>query len=907
MPWDSSKKCSDTTLSNSDRTATQTASDAINRVLGTQGKSSGKWYFEGQLLNADTYGSGLGIQRSGGDYCAWYGGSSEGITFLQTAAVYNESGYDNDYGSAISENNIVQVAVDFDLGRLWFGVNGTWRNSGNPGAGTGYIASFTTGNTYYPRAVLGRDDATDYSSWLAKFTASDLSYSVPSGFTAWEADPGLAGSLSGTATISAALQVGARFAASASVSATVSARLAGEVFQASVSATASVSASLRIGAGFSSALSATATTWAVLTVPQRLIASVYARCGLDAELFAPAPATLPITQTVANLSSSATLAIRQSITGEIAGTLALRQTVTSCATPATPYWTAAVTLAGTDVSTRLTGAISITAEEGAARIAEFRLSPTTGAIDPTTWVGAAVTIDYGLTDGAGTTLFTARRFTGRVDVPEYNPIDRTVLFRCTDGLQALLEAADRATIDTLTPGALWTADLFDTDADGYQYATDRASTAPFALDLDTAGTWRWTAWAAKGTADFELGEGDILDQTLAVSLASARDIVNRVELSIGYRWERLYHRELKVGWFCSEDLCDYLDRSFELPTRDMAIRACDGTGWLLSSISFTPLPPSDTYNCDGTDRILINSYYPELIWGFDAKAVRRWTQTITESYALTLYAAGSEARHGTIGAKAEESYQTDYDAESWEGLGADNTTAARLATPSVSSYPDGSTVGNAGLYPPPAGAAQLDNGDYAVDQAERSRADDLIEAALAVQRTRILGANRKNYVEAAIPLSPCIDRHHTVRIATTYLIATGKVHTVQDRMNLETGEASTTVRIAVSRGGAGHGDAALAAPSPPSAPAPAAPTGGGGFNTDGDTYIGGIIGAPAYDEDWAGFTGNYAIPEPGSEVYPRRLTIDFPEVDTTLRDEHQGNVSASYSISIPDDELTLTA
>jgi hypothetical protein len=797
-------------------------------------------------------------------------------------------------------NDRLQIAVDFDAGKLWFGKNGTWMQ-GDPAAGTNAPVTFTTGSTWYVLGLLVYDSTG--TQYVGSFTAGTVSYTPPSGFIAWDADAGLGASVSAAATVSAGLRIGAGLASSVSVAATVSGKLAGENFQADVSASASTSAALRTGLNFTAAVSANATPSAALLVPQRIIAAVYALCGLEADLFAPAPTTLPLAQTVANPTASATLPIAQSVTAEAQATLPLRQTVATSGN----LWSVSVSLGGTDVSARLTGQISITAEEGAARIAELTLSPTTGAIDPTAWVGAAVTIDYCLTDAAGATLFSARRFTGKVDIPEYNPTDRTVTYRCTDGLQPTLEATDHSAIDALTPGALWTQDLFDADADGYQYATDRASTVPYSLDLDCAGTWRWTAWAAKGSADLELADGDILDRSLAVSLASARDLLNRIELAVEYRWERLYHRELKIGWFCTEDLCDYLERSFELPTRDMALRAVEGTGWLLSSISFTPLPPSDTYNCGGIDRILINSYYPELIWGFDAKAVRRWTQTVTERYALTLYAAGSEARHGTITSEAGESYQTEYDSESWEGLGADNATLSRFATASVSSYPDGSTVGDAGLYPPPAGATALDNGDYVIEQSERSRANALIAAALAVQSTRILASHRRNYVEASIALHPWVDRHHTVRIATTYLTATGKVHTVQDRLDLGSGEATTTVRIAVSRGGTGNGAAALAAPTPPAAPSPAAPSGGAGFNTDGDTYLGGIVGAPAYDEDWAGFTGNYAIPEPGSEVYPRRLTIDFPEVVTALRDEHQASVSADYSIAIPDDELTLSA
>ena len=36
------------------------------------------------------------------------------------------------WGGSIGTNDIVQLAMDLDNGALYLGVNGTWRNSGNP-------------------------------------------------------------------------------------------------------------------------------------------------------------------------------------------------------------------------------------------------------------------------------------------------------------------------------------------------------------------------------------------------------------------------------------------------------------------------------------------------------------------------------------------------------------------------------------------------------------------------------------------------------------------------------------------------------------------------------------------------------------------------------------------------------
>jgi hypothetical protein len=78
-------------------------------------------------------------------------------------------------------NDVLMVAVDFSTGKIWFGKNGTWMASGNPTAGTNPAYSTVSG-TVYPAC-----SATNANAQLTgKFKSADLTYSPPSGFTAWE-------------------------------------------------------------------------------------------------------------------------------------------------------------------------------------------------------------------------------------------------------------------------------------------------------------------------------------------------------------------------------------------------------------------------------------------------------------------------------------------------------------------------------------------------------------------------------------------------------------------------------------------------------------------------------------------------------------------------------------------------
>lgn len=180
-------KASAGTLSNGNLKWVGDGTSSYRNIRGTQ-KLDGKVYFEA-LLNVAGVAGSIGI-APGTDYAKLITDSAP-TDYLGSSAWGNNSAviggafgtcYSNgsSAGSFTGANgDILMCAFDSATGKVWFGRNGTWLLSGNPGSGTN--PTFTIANTLavYPAATArGTDDIE------LNFGQRPFAYAAPSGFKA---------------------------------------------------------------------------------------------------------------------------------------------------------------------------------------------------------------------------------------------------------------------------------------------------------------------------------------------------------------------------------------------------------------------------------------------------------------------------------------------------------------------------------------------------------------------------------------------------------------------------------------------------------------------------------------------------------------------------------------------------
>lgn len=178
VAWNPADKDWKLDLSDGNLTATM-ADNGPGGVRATEGKSSGKWYWE--IIVGAVNTTCIGIGTSGASLAAHIGTDAYGYGYKNSDGYkwYNNSGVS--YGDTFTQADVISVALDLDNGKIWFGKNGVWQASGNPAAGTNEAFSGISG-TYFPMVSIYQTNR----AVTANFGASAFSHSIPSGFTAYE-------------------------------------------------------------------------------------------------------------------------------------------------------------------------------------------------------------------------------------------------------------------------------------------------------------------------------------------------------------------------------------------------------------------------------------------------------------------------------------------------------------------------------------------------------------------------------------------------------------------------------------------------------------------------------------------------------------------------------------------------
>ncbi len=107
-----------------------------------------------------------------------FGDSATEWVLITSTGDKRNSGSTTSYGTGFSANNIGMLAVDTANGKVWFGKDGTWFNSGVPASGTNAAFTNVSGEVY-----VGTENDSD-DSVIFNFGQRPFAHTAPSGFKA---------------------------------------------------------------------------------------------------------------------------------------------------------------------------------------------------------------------------------------------------------------------------------------------------------------------------------------------------------------------------------------------------------------------------------------------------------------------------------------------------------------------------------------------------------------------------------------------------------------------------------------------------------------------------------------------------------------------------------------------------
>jgi hypothetical protein len=541
-------------------------------------------------------------------------------------------------------------------------------------------------------------------------------------------------------------------------------------------------------------------------------------------------------------------------------------------------WALRVLVGGVDFTARLTGQVDVDRERGAAGAANFTLQMLQGSILPMDWVGREVSIDY-ITTAVGVTT-EKRRYTGRIVTTEWDSIGRLLLCHCGDQLQQRIEKLSVAEVDALVP-AFWSPDVFESPGGRtrWDYLAERLSTIQASLDSSATGELRLTSWYG-GNVDFVFAQGSTIYDSVSVSYANLSSLTNTIEIEASYRFSRLHQLNETFTWTHPETsglggtqgFCLWRQASSELPDIAMVKDSASSAGMsIIKSPIYLKTPGSGADIC-GNGIPWINNY-PDLLLGVTFTGGRRWVQSVTEKYALTVVAEASVQQAGAV--IARDSLSVDYSTElasTWESA------AFGLEAP-----------------------AAVDGESGHVDERDEVQRQSALRCLLNQAKTTVVLAHTATAVSWSVPTSMVLDVDliHTLSLLDQGVLAQARCSRVVDAFDLGSGSAITTLTVKVMRCGGSNQDQ-LTPPAYSTAPqaediiAPAL-----------DTQLGGKPDSPVYDEDLDGFSGNYDNADPTLPVFERRLQITASEIPATERDELVVDIPVTYRLTIPNDPLEL--
>jgi hypothetical protein len=162
------------------------AGDGVNNVVATTTRSSGKVYFE--VVFSFTSGFGTSVRHDIG--CTQLDPPSSGGSVVDIPGFgYRRAGQCIRNGAnqltvaASASGDTIMFAIDFDLGRVWIGNNGTWFNSGDPANNLNPVITGITAGAY--RIGGSVEAGAQVTTFRLRTVPAEFLYTKPVGFNYW--------------------------------------------------------------------------------------------------------------------------------------------------------------------------------------------------------------------------------------------------------------------------------------------------------------------------------------------------------------------------------------------------------------------------------------------------------------------------------------------------------------------------------------------------------------------------------------------------------------------------------------------------------------------------------------------------------------------------------------------------
>lgn len=610
--------------------------------------------------------------------------------------------------------------------------------------------------------------------------------------------------------------------------------------------------------------------------------------------------------------------------------LTVGKLISNAALPSTFYsrngWEPIISLGGITLrEIDLTGGIIINKNEGDNHTASFSIILYPNTYNLYTYQGQAVKI-YVRQGGVVYPLFT-----GIVDTPSVDVIGEKLTLNCVADRRVLI-----GNLSAVEPYiGFYSASVFGGNDDTLSRINNRMSTIPSSLDFDSSNNYAITGWTAKASPDFTFGSSTVYRRNPQMSIDSAGQIINKVNIDLEYGYQRHHSRAAAYSWRHPYaptniatgvgNICPFLRDRPSMPSKQMILSAIESAGWAISpgSLYFGKQFLSGSYRCGDvwaqwstietqTQNLLVknangttavdskgNPLYRSVptvvadntnVYTMYAQwvATSQHTQNIKETYSLTIQSPESISRYGTIANDESYGYTAVDQYRNWE--------QARdyvVKPTNVTTYTDS-----------PSGSYFF-NGDQ-----DRATFINAYTCAINKAKTQILKSHRQSRINFQRALLPTVELKHTVALSGKWMRGKGKCERITHYLNISDnnggvgGEAYTDITLLQYRGRTTVSETPLtvtSAPSDTNVPTQLSPVLGTHLGQDPTTTAAAT---------WNGYIGNNSIYTQTTLLsfaytrsnYQESFVVDTPIIGGELRDDRVLGKTASYDINIPNDD-----